>query len=150
MVEVLDVAGRRRAIRYAFPGPERRPLGIRSLLARVGQVSGRVKPDGVRTRSREHCLAQTTAILFLALLFGAGLPGCDGEPVVPPACHEVDGEIWVVMTEGVRADSAERALSSLEVEFDSEALQDCFTLYFNVASGDPRDHLSDLQAATQA
>jgi len=101
---------------------------------------------------RSRCIQFVQVIMrfLLVPLLCTGLSACGNETVVPPQCREVEGQIWAIMTEGVRADSANKALSSLGVEFDSGTLRDCFTIYFKVVSGSPSEYLRDLQMATQA
>ena len=84
---------------------------------------------------------------FLVILAIAGtLVGCQEDKITLPDCHLVDGVVSVQMAEGVRADSARRALSSVGLPYDTTQVVDFFITYFEVTSGEPRERSQALGA----
>jgi len=100
------------------------------------------------TRTR----TQRSTLVFICLCAAilATIAGCDDDPVGPVKCRLVDGQVWVLMAEGVRADSALKVLDAVGLPYDRDSIQDCYILYFLVTEGDPTDQRSALQQATGA
>lgn len=74
-------------------------------------------------------LVSTSRLIGLLILL-APLLGCGGS-TKPPDCQLVDGEVWVQLVDGVRADSAHSALTAVGLPYNAETIEDCFILYFS-------------------
>jgi len=109
-----------------------------------------VGPKRMMKQAKRRIQAWMTMGLPVVLVTMMAVSGCGEHTVPPPDCYVLEGQVWVQMAEGVRADSANKALSAIGLPYDMDALRDCFILYFDVVSGSPSEHVRDLQRVTQA